>query len=189
MTRRMLTRRMLLRGLRQRNRAMSEVDVFTTSEKQLRDLAAPLSPACAPALRGLHTKRAAARKHRYSQLLAASTDDTERGKARYITPPYGLRADGPLMTGACAGAASGAGIRSWKAGVCGAGDPRRVVGLRTKPPRPDGWAKPPPCPPPPRAKPGVDPTTQAAASTAAKTRFMITLPHFCPHAFHLIIPG
>jgi hypothetical protein len=28
----------LLRGLRQRNRAMSEVDVFTTSEKRLRDL-------------------------------------------------------------------------------------------------------------------------------------------------------
>jgi hypothetical protein len=33
-----MTRRMLLRGLRQRNRAMSEVDVFTTSEKRLRDL-------------------------------------------------------------------------------------------------------------------------------------------------------
>jgi hypothetical protein len=183
-----MTRRMLLRGLRQRNRVMSEVDVFITSEKQSRDLAASFSRlrACTP---GLRTKRAAARKHRYSQLLAVATDDTERGKARYITPPYRLRADGPLMTGACAGAASGAGIRSWKAGVCGAGDPRRVVGLRTKPPRPDGWAKPPPCPPPPRAKPGVDPTTQAAASTAGKMRFMITLPHFCPHAFHLIIPG
>jgi hypothetical protein len=34
---------MSLRGLRQRNLAMSEVDVFTTSEKQLRDLAASFS--------------------------------------------------------------------------------------------------------------------------------------------------
>jgi hypothetical protein len=34
---------MSLGGLRQRNRAMSEVDVFTTSEKQLRDLAASFS--------------------------------------------------------------------------------------------------------------------------------------------------
>jgi hypothetical protein len=33
----------LLCGLRQRNRAMSEVDVFTTSGKQLRDLAASFS--------------------------------------------------------------------------------------------------------------------------------------------------
>ncbi len=31
-----------------------------------------------------------------------SRDDIERGNARYITPPYGLRADGPLMTGGCA---------------------------------------------------------------------------------------
>jgi hypothetical protein len=43
--------------------------------------------------------------------------------------------------------------------------------LRTKPPR---FANPPPCPKPPRAKPGVDPATQAAATnTAVKTRFMI----------------
>src|SRR6516225_1299855 len=55
----------------------------------------------------------------------------------------------------------------------GAGDPRSVVGLRTKPPR-----NPPPCPKPPRAKLGVDPTTQAAANTVAKTRFMIAIPHF-----------
>jgi len=94
----------------------------------------------------------------------------------YITPPYGLRAAGPLMTGGCVGAASGAGIRFWKAGIRGAGEPRRVVGLRTKPPR---FANPPPCPKPPRAKPGVDATTQAAATNiAAKTRFMIVIPHF-----------
>jgi len=47
--------------------------------------------------------------------------------------------------------------------------------LRTKPPR-----KPPPCPKPPRAKLGVDPTTQAAANTTAKTRFMIASPHSRP---------
>jgi len=75
------------------------------------------------------------------------------------------------MTGGCEGAASGAGIRFSKAGTCGAGDPRRVVGSRTRPP---WFANPPACPRPPRAKPGVDPTTQAAATnTAAKTRFMI----------------
>jgi hypothetical protein len=78
-----------------------------------------------------------------------------------------------LMTGACAGAASGAGIRFSNAGACGAGDPRRVVGLRTKPPR---FANPPPCPSPPRAKPGVEARTQAVANTAAKTRFMIVTP-------------
>jgi hypothetical protein len=33
----------LLRGLRQRNRAMSEVEIFTTPEKRLRDLAASFS--------------------------------------------------------------------------------------------------------------------------------------------------
>jgi hypothetical protein len=82
------------------------------------------------------------------------------------------------MTGACEGAASGAGIRFWKAGIRGACDPKRVVGLRTKPPR---FANPPPCPPPPRAKPGVAATTQAAATnTATKTRFMIVVPHFAP---------
>jgi hypothetical protein len=98
-----------------------------------------------------------------------------------MTPPYGLRAAGPLMAGGCAGAASGAGTRFWKAGICGASDPRSVVGLRTKPPRPDRWAKPPPCPPPPRAKPGVDATTQAVVTKiAAKTRFMIVIPHFAP---------
>ena len=92
----------------------------------------------------------------------------------YITPPYGLRADGPLMTGACVGAASGAGIRFWKTGICGAGDPSRVLGSRTKPPR-----NPPPCPSPPRAKPGVDATTKAVANTAAKMRFMVATPSSC----------
>jgi hypothetical protein len=38
-----MTRRMLLRGLRQRNRAMSEVDVFIASENQLRNLAVSFS--------------------------------------------------------------------------------------------------------------------------------------------------
>jgi hypothetical protein len=38
-----MTQKMLQRGLRQRNQAMSEADVFTTSEKQLRDLAVSLS--------------------------------------------------------------------------------------------------------------------------------------------------
>jgi hypothetical protein len=47
----------------------------------------------------------------FAAVSAVVTDDSERGKARYITPPYGLRADGPLTTGGCAGAASGAGIR------------------------------------------------------------------------------
>src|SRR5262249_12723833 len=96
----------------------------------------------------------------------------------YITPPYGLRAEGPLMTGGCAGAASGAGIRFWKAGIGGAGDPRRVAGLRRKLPR---VATPPPRPKPPRAKPGVDTAAQAASTTiAAETRFMIVIPHFAP---------
>jgi hypothetical protein len=76
-----------------------------------------------------------------------------------------------LMTGGCEGAASGAGIRFSKAGICGAGDPRRVVGFRTKPPR---LANPPPCPKPPRAKPGVDPTTQAAANAKAAMNFFMT---------------
>ena len=75
---------------------------------------------------------------------------------------------GPLMTGACAGAASGAGIR-FSNGICGAGFPT-IGPLRTKPPRP------PPCPPPPpRARTGVDPTTQATANTTTKRRCMISL--------------
>jgi hypothetical protein len=75
---------------------------------------------------------------------------------------------GPLMTGACEGDVSGPGIRLWNVGICGAGLPRRVVGLRAKPPRP-----PAPCPMPPRAKPEVDPATQVTANTTAKRRFMI----------------
>jgi len=47
----------------------------------------------------------------FAATIAVVTDDTERDKARYITPPYGLRSDGPLMTGGCVGAANGAGIR------------------------------------------------------------------------------
>jgi hypothetical protein len=131
---------MSLGGLRQRNRAMSEVDVFTTSEKQLRDLAASFSrlrlelqfgARLPPGLRSRpmsallrsRPKFGTAAKCRdvpiatskevpvFAVVSAVVTDDTERGKARYITPPYGLRADGPLMTGGCVGAASGAGIR------------------------------------------------------------------------------
>src|SRR5262245_12622616 len=75
------------------------------------------------------------------------------------------------MTGACEGAASGAGMRLSNVGL-GAGDaPNSVVGFRTNPPRPN------PCPPPPpRAKLGVDPMTHAAANTIAKTRFMTVTP-------------
>src|SRR2546423_9555045 len=101
-----------------------------------------------------------------------------------MTPPYGLRADGPLMAGACAGAASGAGTRFWKAGVAGACDPSSVEGFRTTPVRPN-----PPCPKPPRAKPGVDPTTQAVANNSiVKTRFMIVVLIRChpTAASHLI---
>src|SRR5256886_7324220 len=79
------------------------------------------------------------------------------------------------MTGGWVGAGSGAGTRFEKAATRGAADPRSVVGLRTKPPR-----IPPPSPKPPRAKLGVDPTTQAAANTTAKTRFMIAYPHSTP---------
>jgi hypothetical protein len=60
----------------------------------------------------------------------------------YITPPYGLRANGPLMTGGCEGAASGAGMRFSKVGLVGGDAPKRVVGLRMKLP-------PTPCPTPP----------------------------------------
>src|SRR5215471_15416859 len=52
------------------------------------------------------------------------------------------------MTGGCEGAASGAGIRFSKVGIGGAGDPRRVVGSRTRPP---WFANPPTCPRPPLA--------------------------------------
>src|SRR5262249_38513578 len=109
-------------------------------------------------------------------MLSMVVQRREGLRVPYITPPYGLRAEGPLMMGAGAGAASGAGIRFSNVGICGAGDPRRVVGLRTKPPR---FANPPPCPSPPRAKPGVDARTHAVANTAAKTRLMIVTPHLC----------
>src|SRR4029079_7281576 len=75
---------------------------------------------------------------------------------------------GPLMTGACSGAASGAGIRLSKVGICGAGSAKNGA---------DRWARPPPpCAKPaapPRAKPSVEPATQASANTAAKRAFMI----------------
>jgi hypothetical protein len=88
---------------------------------------------------------------------------------------------GPLMTGACAGAASGAGIR-FSNGICGTGGTART-GLRTKAPRPAPW------PPPPRARTGVDPTTQATANTTTKRRCMISLLVLLspPYARHLII--
>ena len=134
----------------------------------------PLCPACAPALWDCAPNALQQGNTGFAAVSAVVTDDTERGKMRYMTPPYGLRADGPLMTGGCVGAASGAGIRFSTAGALGAGDPRSVVGLRTMPPR-----NPPPCPPP-RAKLGVDPTTQAAAKSIAKTRFMIAIPRSAP---------
>ena len=71
------------------------------------------------------------------------------------------------MTGGCGGGGSGAGIRFSKAGIGGAGAAKSGAGLRT---RPDPWAK--PAPKPSRAKPGVDPTIQVTANTAAKMCFM-----------------
>src|ERR1700704_2378086 len=68
------------------------------------------------------------------------------------------------MTGACAGGGSGAGSRFSKVAVGGAGA-KIVVGSRI-------WATRLPWRPS-RAKPGVDPTTQAAANTAARSRRMI----------------
>jgi hypothetical protein len=51
----------------------------------------------------------------------------------YRTPPYGLRAEGPLMVGACAGAASGAGMRLCKFGIVAADEPKSVEGFRENP--------------------------------------------------------
>ena len=68
--------------------------------------------------------------------------------------------NGPLMTGACAGGGSGAGIRFSKAGVCGTGGPLKA-------PRP--------CPPT-SAKLGVDPRTQVSANSAAKRRCIVVFP-------------
>src|SRR3982074_3928731 len=92
-----------------------------------------------------------------------------------MTPPYGLRAGGPLTTGACEGDGSGAGVRLSKVGICGAGLPRRVVGSSRTTSAP--------CARTPRAKLGVDPTTQATAKTAAKTRFM-DAPRSAPASLH-----
>ena len=78
---------------------------------------------------------------------------------------------GPLITGACWGAASGAGTRFSKLGICGAGFPKSIVGPRPMP-APE-CAK--PCAPPkpaPRATPSVEPTMQASANTAAKRDFI-----------------
>jgi hypothetical protein len=93
-----------------------------------------------------------------------------------MTPLYGLRAAGTFLTRAGTGAASGAGMRFSKAVL---GGDALVVGLRPK-----RLSSPSPtlpcatkCTTPPRAKLGVDATTQAAAiSIAVKTRFMITTP-------------
>jgi hypothetical protein len=86
---------------------MSEVDVFTSFSRLRLELqfGARLHSGIADPTR--RSKEAPA----FAAVSAVVTDDSERGKARYMTPPYGLRADGPLMTGGCVGAASGAGIR------------------------------------------------------------------------------
>jgi hypothetical protein len=69
---------------------------------------------------------------------------------------------GPLMTGARAGAASGAGIRFAKSGARGTGTPiPRRLPKRT------------PWPMPPRAKLGVAAATQVTANTTARKRRMI----------------
>ena len=88
-----------------------------------------------------------------------------------MTPPYGLRNPGPLIVGAAEGDASGAGI-GFAAGACGGGGANRVVGSGLNP-RPNPVVMP-ACPP--RANPGVDATTQAAAKTAAKIRFISVAP-------------
>src|SRR6478735_6472079 len=101
------------------------------------------------------------------------------GWGAYMTPPYGLCAAGPFMTGAAEGAASGAGMRFLKVRIGGGDAPKRVVGLRTKPlsspcPTSPRASK---CTTPPSAKLGVDPTTQVdAISIIVRTRFMITTP-------------
>jgi hypothetical protein len=89
---------------------------------------------------------------------------------------------GPSMTVGCAGAANGAGIRFPMAGTRGIGAPRRIVGSRTKPPRPP--------PMPPRAKLGVAAATQPNVKITAKRRRMIALILLlCPrHARDLFIP-
>jgi hypothetical protein len=97
--------------------------------------------------------------------LAAGRDRPTYGN---LAPPIGgspVGLSGPLMTGACGGGGSGAGIR-----FCNAGIRERPADPRAKP-------GPVPCVMPeaaPRAKPGVEiPTTQAIANTAAKRRFMV----------------
>jgi hypothetical protein len=47
----------------------------------------------------------------FAVVSALVEGDTESGKGALHNPPYGLRANGPLMTGARAGDARGAGIR------------------------------------------------------------------------------
>src|SRR6516225_6145372 len=79
-----------------------------------------------------------------------------------MTPPYVLRAEGPLMAGGCVGAGSGAGMRLSKVGVDGGDAPNSVVGLWAKPSRPR------PCTTPPRAKPGVEATIQAPLRSPQK---------------------
>jgi hypothetical protein len=64
-------------------------------------------------------------------------------------------------------------MRLCKFGIVAADEPKSVEGFRENPIRPN-----PPWPPPPRAKPGVDPATQAVATNStARTRFMIVTPH------------
>jgi hypothetical protein len=94
---------------------------------------------------------------------------------------------GPLTTGACWGAASGAGTRLSKLGICGAGLPKSIVGPRPMPP--PECAK--PCAPPrpaPRATPSVEPTMQASAKTAAKRDFiavfLVLLPPLATRSSH-----
>jgi hypothetical protein len=87
---------MLLRSLRQRNRAMSEVDVFTTSEKQLRDLAASFSRLRSELQFGarLHSgiadlTRRSKEAPAFAAVSAVAPDDTDEAR----------RATGPLHMG------------------------------------------------------------------------------------------
>jgi len=66
--------------------------------------------------------------------LAAATPQAGRTPGPAVRTAYMPRSDGcdigPLITGACWGAASGAGIRFSKVGICGAGFPKSIVGPR-----------------------------------------------------------
>jgi hypothetical protein len=76
-------------------------------------------------------------KHLRRPNLTAATPQAGRTPGPAVRTAYMPRSDGcdigPLITGACWGAASGAGIRFSKVGICGAGFPKSIVGPRPMP--------------------------------------------------------